>query len=136
MAKQSDKGSVEWDDQEGLDRLFIGRSIVKAEDGKLTLDNGKVLTVHANEGCGGCDEGWYELDYLVTFPNVITAVEGQISVDNEWTSGPDSLGTCPEDVRLFVYSEGIGAEVIHTAGHDNGYYGTGFWIETQTKEGN
>ena len=25
----------------------------------LTLDNGTTLTVEANEGCGGCANGWY-----------------------------------------------------------------------------
>lgn len=28
----------------------------------LTLDNGDVLTLEANEGCGGCANGWYHLE--------------------------------------------------------------------------
>ncbi|MDJ0321681.1 hypothetical protein [Pseudarthrobacter sp. PS3-L1] len=122
MANEWDEGSISHADKEGIEELFLGRSITAATETTLTLDNGKTLTIHGNEGCGGCGEGWYEISKLATFPNIITAVEVKDEEEESYSG----------NVRMFVYSEGIGAEVITAEGSDNGYYGTGFWIEINT----
>ena len=125
MSNPWDKDSIEHGDQAKLETLFVGRAIteVDAEENTLKLDDGRVLTIHGNEGCGGCGEGWYGISHLEKFPNIITAVDV--------TTEDDGYG----NVRLFVYSEGIKAEVVTAEGSDNGYYGTGFWIEINTNEG-
>lgn len=125
---------IEYDDPD-LTKLFIGRKVVKADTktGTLTLDNGTELKIIPNEGCGGCVSGYYELERLATFDNVIT------NVDHVRRSGVkiDDLDEDYEDwidqtYSIFVYSEGIpiGQEVVHVAGTDgNGYYGTGYEIQ-------
>ena len=35
----------------------------------LTLDNGTTLTVEANEGCGGCANGWYHIKHTLVNDN-------------------------------------------------------------------
>jgi nicotinamide mononucleotide (NMN) deamidase PncC len=46
------------------------------QDAELVLDNGTVLEVYGNVGCGGCENGWYYLTALNKCDNAITNVEG------------------------------------------------------------
>jgi hypothetical protein len=63
---------------ESLSDVLVGRRIVRAEmggeypvlnyyekaEGMLVLDDGTKLYLAGNEGCGGCSNGWYELQHV------------------------------------------------------------------------
>lgn len=90
--------------------------------GRLTLDDGTVLYVYPNEGCGGCSSGWYDIEALQTCDNIITSVD----VEVEDTTTPDAY---LRDTRysIFVLAEDKRIEAVTIVGDDgNGYYGTGF----------
>ena len=47
--------------------LLLFHKIVEAkqigdQNAKLILDNGTILEIEGNEGCGGCGNGWYYID--------------------------------------------------------------------------
>lgn len=118
-----EKDRIDHYEGERLRELFVGRRVIAAEDGVLTLDDGTRAKVEPNEGCGGCPSGWYELERIATAENVITAV----SVEDEEITG-DPYGDDAR-YRLFVYAAGVDArtELLSVKGSDgNGYYGTGF----------
>ena len=118
-----EKDRIDHYEGERLRELFVGRRVIAAEDGVLTLDDGTRAKVEPNEGCGGCPSGWYELERIATAENVITAV----SVEDEEITG-DPYGDDAR-YRLFVYAAGVdaGTELLSVKGSDgNGYYGTGF----------
>ena len=66
-------------DEKEIKELLIGRKVkVVVDDGQsatLELDNGLILEVLANEGCGGCSNGWYSIWNLNNVDNAITNVE-------------------------------------------------------------
>jgi hypothetical protein len=107
--------------------LLLFRKIVEVEAlsnqiGVLTLDNGIQLIVEGNEGCGGCSNGWYDLEELNNCDNAITNVECVLE-EIEW-----------EDVyHIFVYAENKKINCIEYRGHDNGYYGTGYDLFVRMK---
>lgn len=118
-----EKDRIDHYEGEWLRELLVGRRVIAAEDGVLTLDDGTRAKVEPNEGCGGCPSGWYELVRIATAENVITAV----SVEDEEITG-DPYGDDAR-YRLFVYAAGVdaGTELLSVKGSDgNGYYGTGF----------
>lgn len=43
-------------------QLLRGRYVTSIDDGTITLDDGTELYIHGNEGCGGCESGWYWLE--------------------------------------------------------------------------
>lgn len=98
---------------------LVGRSIVATdpEAGTLTLDNGMVLELAGNVGCGGCTNGHYALTFLANAP--INGIMGIEVVEDR--NGDES-------VRLFVLAQDDRIEVATFEGHDNGYYGTGFHV--------
>ena len=61
-------------DEKEIKELLIGRK-VKVEGDNLILDNGIILEVIANEGCGGCSNGWYSITKLNEVDNAITDVQ-------------------------------------------------------------
>ena len=113
---------------------LVGRTIISVSkdtnedgmgDGTLTLDDGTTLTITPNEGCGGCENGWYYLEHLEGAENIITSVETVTRTD-------DYGG---EDVyELFVFTE-AGKHHLATIHGDegNGWYGYGFTVNV-TKE--
>lgn len=120
---------------EALEDILVGHRIVKAEEtvrgyhdvGVLTLDNGVEIEVLANEGCGGCSNGWYEISGLGTCDNVITAVRS----DQVCTAGG---GWDDEAYRyeIFVVADNKEINVVTVEGSDgNGYYGTGYTIQVK-----
>lgn len=86
---------------------------------ELTLDNGVVLEAYGNQGCGGCENGWYYLTELNTCDNVITRVE-LVETVNE--IGDDVFS-------IFVYAEDNRINLLSYEGGDNGYYGVGYEIK-------
>lgn len=117
--------SIEHDDPVGLENLFVGRKVVSVDESRerLTLDDGTVVRVIPNYGCGGCTSGGYGLAYLNTCDNIITSVEVETFNDG------DDYGTTVYTV--FVYAENnVVNDIIAVSGSDgNGYYGTGFRLE-------
>ena len=130
--------SIEHDDQEQISALLMGRKVVRVEEaeapnewgdnrpaGLLHLDNGKTLILHANDGCGGCSAGWYEVKSLNECDNVITKVE----VEHRQTNPDDEYGDSEVTYTLFVWAEDKRLPLAVVEGDDgNGYYGTGFSI--------
>lgn len=102
-----------------ITQVLFGRKIVAVDiqTGKLTLDNGTVLEIIPNVGCGGCENGNYELEQLSVFNNRIMRAE--VVVDER---------DCDDTFELFVFSEDKSMSVVAVTGTDNGYYGRGFTI--------
>jgi hypothetical protein len=117
------KTHIQESETERINALFVGRTVEKVSDDRLRLDDGTELQVEANEGCGGCSNGWYELKALNDCPNVITraeVVEEELSEDS-WSE--------ERRYTLFVYADNQKINLATVEGDDgNGYYGTGFEI--------
>ncbi len=108
---------------ERLRELMIGKTIASVEQtdeqtGVVTLDDGTVLTLEGNEGCGGCSEGWYSLTHLTPASGVITNVRSDVVEDGEYS----------ERFRIFVVAADTETLVVSFDGGDNGYYGRGWWL--------
>lgn len=113
-------------EEEKIKELLMYRKIVKVENDTLYLDNGIGLEVLPNEGCGGCNSGWYSITELNKCDNVITNVEFECSdIDDEYDD---------TSYRIFVYAEDKRIKILQVDGTDgNGYYGTGYSIKVREK---
>lgn len=110
-------------DEEQIKNLLLFRKIVEVKGDTLILDNGIELDVVANEGCGGCSNGWYYLTELNGCDNVITNVE----FDCDDYDGNDEY--YETSYKIFVYAENKKIKILQVDGSDgNGYYGTGYSI--------
>lgn len=122
-------------DEDAIRALLIGRTVTKVGDNQLSLDNGTVLRIVPNEGCGGCYAGWYELSELNECPtNAIMAVEfeDEAGVASDIVGGADD----PHTYRIFVLAADRRIKLAEVTGDDgNGYYGTGYWIEVNAPVG-
>ncbi len=118
-------------EKQAIRELLIGRKVVEVtkHEGNpyyeaksfITLDNGTVLEIEGNSGCGGCSEGHYNVAELNTVDNAIMSVEfEQDEIQGEW-SDIDAF-------RIFVYAENEQIKLLEVTGHDNGYYGTGYYV--------
>lgn len=120
--------TIQHTDEEAIRALLLGRTVVKVDDDVLRLDDGTVLTIHGNEGCGGCGNGWFTLDELNDCPvNAIMAVE--FEEDSAGDADPDGWSDDTEIFRVFVLAEATRIKLLEVSGYDNGYYGVGYWIE-------
>ena len=123
------KKTISHYDEDAIKSLLLHRKVVRVDDDTMVLDNDTVLRVLPNEGCGGCNSGWYHLESLNTCNNAIMNVE----FDCEDTSDdyePD------RSYRVFVCADGIPAKqtLLCVEGNDgNGYYGTGYELEVIVK---
>ena len=91
----------------------------------LTLDNGTTLTVEANEGCGGCANGWYWLEETYKRGNSRARIMSAHVGYDEDDEAALSVYT------IFVMVDGNPSQLPLTTvrGDDgNGYYGTGFTL--------
>lgn len=122
-------------DGEGLPKYLIGKSILKVEkvqvndgyrlvDGyRLICDDNSIIEIAINEGCGGCGNGWSEIDLmkLNENQNAITNVEYKKgSKEHKWDSDAFTL--------FIYYQDNQINEVCGTDGYGNGYYGGGFYV--------
>lgn len=118
------------EDPKVVNRFLQGRKIIEVDQHEetLTLDNGQVLKVHPNSGCGGCPNGHFWLNELSDCDNIITRAEVR---DSE--AEPDEWGDSDEIISIYVYAEGLAPKkVIEVQGNiGNGYYGRGFEIEVR-----
>jgi hypothetical protein len=121
-------------DEKEIKKLLMGRK-VKVDRDNLILDNGIILKVVANEGCGGCSNGWYSITKLNEVDNAITNVEFVCDGYVEDKENYDNTS-----YKIFVFCEDTRIKLLQVDGSDgNGYYGTGYTIKvkkTMLKENN
>jgi hypothetical protein len=104
--------------EDDITRLLVGRKVTKVDHETLSLDDGTILKVLPNDGCGGCTNGYYELEALNEVENAIMSVEFTESQNLDMLS-------------IFVYCEGVETrqQLLEVSGDDgNGYYGYGYRI--------
>ena len=89
----------------------------------FVLDNGVEFITIGNEGCGGCCNGWYDINDLNKCENVITNVE--CLTEDESDDGR---------YHIFVYAEDRRINCVSYEGQDNGYYGTGYRLYVKLKD--
>jgi hypothetical protein len=70
------------DDRDEFRELFIGRKIVKAEDGIFHLDNGAVLEIELLR-IGVEGGNMFDIDQMSTFDDIITNVEFYWGFDDD-----------------------------------------------------
>lgn len=122
-------------------RVLQGRYVVEIDDefDTITLDDGTVLQVEGNEGCGWCRSGWYDLINVYKQGNSkarIMSAHVACDIDEE---NNDEGAVDPHVYTLFVMVDG-NPEFLPLAtirGDDGaGGYGTGFrifaFIDTST----
>ena len=119
--------SDDLDFEEKVEDLLLYRRIiyitkVDEQTAILTLDNGVELITIGNEGCGGCGNGWYDLNDLNTCHNAITDV--QCLTEDEPSDG---------SYHIFVFAEDRIIDCVSYNGYDNGYYGTGYRLYVRLK---
>ena len=117
--------------------FLIGKSIIKVEEKTLetdygykfssegyvlTCNDGTIIEVATNEGCGGCSNGWSSFDDLKKLEdnnNVITNIKVEYS-NEVWED---------DEFKMFIYYEdGTINELNGDDGYGNGYYGGGFYV--------
>ena len=104
--------------------LLIGRKIVEVKNGNsFILDNGMMLYVEPNNGCGGCSSGNYWIENIAKVNNAITNVWLDVEYSkNDYTDADTHY-------KIYVIADGIQTEILDVYGTDgNGYYGTGYEI--------
>lgn len=120
------------EDKKEIRDLLLWNRVEKVGDSVLRVynnywDEGKLLHLGGNEGCGGCSSGWYELSELNgSEHNAITAVEFEDDPAGDGSNHENYTG----HYRIFVLCENTKIKLAEFEGSDgNGYYGTGYWIK-------
>lgn len=109
-------------DQAQIAELLIGHKISKVNEDTLLLDDGTLLQLAGNDGCGGCSSGWYDLTELNEVDNIITKVKFVDESDGDGRSGSGFYA-------IFVYAANKRINLARFEGSDgNGYYGTGYTV--------
>ena len=115
-----DKTLCEQNEKE-IEELLLGHKVTADDYDKLILDNGVVLQINPNIGCGACESGNYYLDHISSVNNAITNVEFVEEFDDDCYY---------EHYKIFVIADGMTTELLDVYGTDgNGYYGTGYTID-------
>ena len=114
-------------------RVLQGRYVTEIDDefDTITLDDGTLLQVEGNEGCGGCSSGWYWLEETFKQGNSNTRImSAHVACDID-EENDDEGAVDPHVYTLFVMVDGNPHQLplATIRGDDgNGYYGTGFRI--------
>lgn len=138
--------TLDQEDQDRIEALFMGRKVTKVDGEHLVLDNGTVVKAIGHDGGCACSAGCYDLSVLNGVDNIITRVEFDYAPGGDWAPGerPNPHPDDPEDkwtgyYRVFVYADNQQINLMQFDGSDgNGYYGTGFQIlvrERNTRDG-
>ena len=120
-----DKTLCEQNEKE-IEELLLGHKVTADDYDKLILDNGVVLQINPNIGCGACESGNYYLDHISSVNNAITNVEFVEEFDDDCYY---------EHYKIFVIADGMTTELLDVYGTDgNGYYGTGYTIDVYIQD--
>lgn len=104
-----------------IEELLLGHKVTVDDYDNLVLDNGVVLQINPNIGCGGCESGNYYLEHIASVNNAITNVEFVEEFEDDCYY---------EHYKIFVIADGMTTELLDVYGTDgNGYYGTGYTID-------
>lgn len=104
-----------------IEELLLGHKVTADDYDKLILDNGVVLQINPNIGCGACESGNYYLEHISSVNNAITNVEFVEEYDDDYRY---------QHYKIFVIADGMTTELLDVYGTDgNGYYGTGYTID-------
>ena len=104
-----------------IEELLLGHKVTVDDYDNLVLDNGIMLQINPNIGCGGCESGNYYLEHIASVNNAITNVEFVEEFEDDCYY---------EHYRIFVIADGMTTELLDVYGTDgNGYYGTGYTID-------
>ena len=115
-----DKTLCEQNEKE-IEELLLGHKVTTDDYDKLILDNGVVLQINPNIGCGACESGNYYLEHISSVNNAITNVEFVEEFEDDCYY---------EHYKIFVIADGMTTELLDVYGTDgNGYYGTGYTID-------
>ena len=120
-----DKTLCEQNEKE-IEELLLVHKVTADDYDKLILDNGVVLQINPNIGCGACESGNYYLDHISSVNNAITNVEFVEEFDDDCYY---------EHYKIFVIADGMTTELLDVYGTDgNGYYGTGYTIDVYIQD--
>ena len=123
-------GRFDEDEHTKIRKLLLGRKVGVISDDHMKLDDGTVILIDPNEGCGGCSSGGYYLSDLNSCDNIITAV------DFETSERKNEHGEEETVYRVFVVAEDKRINLYAVAGDDgNGYYGTGYVLYVRYPKG-
>lgn len=104
-----------------IEELLLGHKVTVDDYDNLVLDNGVVLQINPNIGCGACESGNYYLQHISSVNNAITNVEFVEEFEDDCYY---------EHYKIFVIADGMTTELLDVYGTDgNGYYGTGYTID-------
>ena len=106
-------------------QLLRGRYVTSIDDGTITLDDGTELYIHGNEGCGGCESGWYWLE------NVYKQGSRRARIMSAYVAYGEDDEDAPSVYTLFVMVDGNPTQLpLATIRGDDGAggYGTGFRV--------
>lgn len=104
-----------------IEELLLGHKVTVDDYDNLVLDNGVMLQINPNIGCGGCESGNYYLQHIASVNNAITNVEFVEEFEDDCYY---------EHYKIFVIADGMTTELLDVYGTDgNGYYGTGYTID-------
>lgn len=117
---RKDKTLCEQNEKE-IEELLLGHKVTVDDYDNLVLDNGIMLQINPNIGCGGCESGNYYLEHISSVNNAITNVEFVEEFEDDCYY---------EHYKIFVIADGMTTELLDVYGTDgNGYYGTGYTID-------
>lgn len=119
----SENEEIAWNEIDKIESLLVGRKIIKSEQKDdftihLTLDNGQVVQVQGNMGDYKDGEGFFPITSIAkSLPG--GRIMSVSSESDKWE----------EKFTLFVMAEGDKMPLVEFEGSDNGYYGSGFWLQ-------
>lgn len=120
MDMYKDRTLCEQNEKE-IEELLLGHKVTVDDYDNLVLDNGVMLQINPNIGCGGCESGNYYLQHIASVNNAITNVEFVEEFEDDCYY---------EHYKIFVIADGMTTELLDVYGTDgNGYYGTGYTID-------
>lgn len=111
-----------------IEELLLGHKVTVDDYDNLVLDNGIMLQINPNIGCGGCESGNYYLEHIASVNNAITNVEFVEEFEDDCYY---------KHYKIFVIADGMTTELLDVYGTDgNGYYGTGYTIDVYIPDEN
>lgn len=119
------QGYLNENSEEDIKELLVGHKIIEVKNDSFILDNGMVLQVVPNNGCGGCSSGNYWVEHIAKVNNAIT----NVWLDVEYDKYSNDYSDADTHYKIYVIADGIQTEILDVYGTDgNGYYGTGYEI--------